>query len=105
MAWLAGLTWLSWCLVWWLLPVVAAVLVSVPVSVYSSRVSLGRALRRCRLFMTPEETKSPEILQQLQSALERRHESQSRPWGTRRIAMAAAHPRDIDADGVGAVSG
>jgi membrane glycosyltransferase len=105
LAWLAGLASVSMSLVWWLLPVVAAVLVSAPISVYSSRVSLGRALRRWRLFMTPEESAPPEILQRLHRALERHNRSRSRPGEARRIVMAAAKPPDIDADSMGAISG
>jgi len=72
--WLAGVAALHWSLVWWLLPIVAALALSIPVSVYSSRVALGRALRRRRLFMTPEETERPELLTQLAEALDRPRE-------------------------------
>jgi membrane glycosyltransferase len=72
LAWFGGVAALSWSLVWWLLPIVAALALSIPVSVYSSRVVLGRAFRRGRLFMTPEETARPEVLRQLSDALERR---------------------------------
>lgn len=74
LVWLAGVAALHWSLVWWLLPIVAALALSIPVSVYSSRVALGRALRRRRLFMTPEETERPELLTQLAEALDRPRE-------------------------------
>ncbi|HEY3097660.1 MAG TPA: glucans biosynthesis glucosyltransferase MdoH [Methylomirabilota bacterium] len=74
LGWLAGVAALHWSLVWWLLPIVAALALSIPVSVYSSRVSLGRALRRRRLFTTPEETERPELLTQLADALDRPRE-------------------------------
>ena len=74
LVWLAGVAALHWSLVWWLLPIVAALALSIPVSVYSSRVALGRALRRWRLFMTPEETERPELLTQLAEALDRPRE-------------------------------
>jgi len=74
LGWLAGVAALHWSLVWWLLPIVAALALSIPVSVYSSRVSLGRALRRRRLFMTPEETERPELLTQLADAFDRPRE-------------------------------
>ena len=74
LAWLAGVAALHWSLVWWLLPIVAALALSIPVSVYSSRVPLGRALRRRRLFMTPEETERPELLTQLADAFDRPRE-------------------------------
>ena len=80
---------LSWSLVWWLLPIVGALALSMPVSVYSSRVALGRALRRRRLFLTPEETARPEVLERLSAALERRRESDARP-PERTVVSAAA---------------
>jgi membrane glycosyltransferase len=104
-AWLAGLAWLSWSLVWWLLPLVTALFLSIPVSVYSSRVSLGRRFRRWRLFMTPEETKRPEVVERLRVALERRQGSLYRPGGVRQIAIAAARPRDVEGEDVQAIRG
>ena len=74
LGWLAGVAALHWSLVWWLLPIVAALALSIPVSVYSSRVPLGRAFRRRRLFMTPEETERPELLTQLADAFDRPRE-------------------------------
>jgi membrane glycosyltransferase len=103
--WLAGLASLSWSLVWWLLPVVAALFLSIPVSVYSSRVSLGRTLRRWRLFMTPEETAPPEVIERLHAAMERRHGSRPRAAGPRQIAIAAAQPRNMDDESARALQG
>ena len=62
---LVGLAWTA--LVWrmeprvlpWILPVAGALIVSIPLSVFSSRVNLGRAARRAGLFVTPEETAPP----------------------------------------------
>jgi membrane glycosyltransferase len=63
-AWAAAVYWMDSSYTWWLLlPVVGALALSVPISVYSSRVSLGRALRRARLLAIPEETRPPEELQ------------------------------------------
>jgi membrane glycosyltransferase len=39
----------------WILPVVAGLLLSIPLAVLSSRRAMGLAARRLRLFMTPEE--------------------------------------------------
>jgi len=74
LAWLAGVAALHWSLVWWLLPLVLALALSVPVSVYSSRVTLGRAFRRRRLFMTPEETERPQLLAEVAEVLDRPRE-------------------------------
>jgi membrane glycosyltransferase len=46
----------------WLLPVVGALVLSIPLSVLSSRVSLGNRLRRFKLFLIPEEGRQPEEL-------------------------------------------
>ncbi len=46
----------------WLLPVVGALVLSIPLSVLSSRVSLGNHLRRFGLFLIPEEGSPPEEL-------------------------------------------
>lgn len=60
--WACGVFWLNHGYVWWLLPVTGALAVSIPISVWSSRVSLGRWLRKAGLFLIPEEsTPPPEI--------------------------------------------
>ncbi len=62
-AWAAVVYWLDSSYTWWLLlPVVGALALSVPISVYSSRVSLGRLLRRAGLLLIPEETDPPDEL-------------------------------------------
>jgi membrane glycosyltransferase len=43
----------------WMSPVIGALLLAIPVSVLSSRVSLGRRSRRARLFVIPEELRPP----------------------------------------------
>jgi membrane glycosyltransferase len=52
-----------------LLPVVGALMLSIPMSVYSSRISLGRLMRRAGLFVIPEEANPPEELRRMQSHL------------------------------------
>jgi len=62
-AWVAAVYWLDSSYAWWLLlPVVGPLTLSVPISVYSSRVSLGRLLRRARLLRIPEESDPPDEL-------------------------------------------
>lgn len=41
---------------WWLTPIIAALLVSIPVSVWSSRATVGDTFRKAGIFITPEET-------------------------------------------------
>jgi membrane glycosyltransferase len=47
---------------WWLLPIAGALTLSIPISVLSSRVSLGRRTRNAGLFLIPEESMPPKEL-------------------------------------------
>ena len=58
-AWIALVWWLDPAFVWWLAPVAGALAVSIPLSVYTSRASLGERARRAGLFLIPEETSPP----------------------------------------------
>jgi len=57
--WASGVYWLNPAFLWWLLPVAGALIVSMPLSVYTSRVSLGRRLRAADWFVIPEELDPP----------------------------------------------
>lgn len=50
---------------WWFLPVLAGMLLSIPLSVLTSRMSLGARARSLGLFLTPEETSPPSELDTL----------------------------------------
>jgi membrane glycosyltransferase len=63
--WGLGVYWLSPEYFWWLTPVVAALILSVPLSVYASRNSLGEWARKHGLFMIPEEISPPAELRDL----------------------------------------
>ncbi|MEM9881684.1 MAG: glucans biosynthesis glucosyltransferase MdoH [Planctomycetota bacterium] len=63
--------WLAPGLFVWALPVLAGLVLSVPVSVMMSSVAVGRWLRRHRLLMIPEETDRPAVLLLQEQALER----------------------------------
>ena len=56
-------------LFWWFTPVLAGMALSVPLSVLTSRRSLGTRARRLGLFLTPEETKPPVELISLRAQL------------------------------------
>ena len=56
----------------WLLPIGLPLLLSIPVSVYSSRVSLGQASRRYGLFRIPEETFPVPVLDRLRVLMRER---------------------------------
>jgi membrane glycosyltransferase len=62
LGWGAAVYWLAPSYIWWLTPVIGALALAIPISVYSSRASLGRALRRARLFLIPEEADPPREL-------------------------------------------
>jgi membrane glycosyltransferase len=64
-------------LFWWFSPVLAGFLLTIPISVWSSRVSLGEWARRAGLFLTPEESDLPPILLTRESGLEL---AATRPW-------------------------
>ncbi len=57
--WAGFVYWLNPTFLWWLLPVVGALVVSIPLSVCSSRISLGRKARAYGLFLIPEESLPP----------------------------------------------
>jgi membrane glycosyltransferase len=66
--WVAALAWLDSSFAWWLLlPVVGPLTLSIPISVYSSRVSLGRRLRQARLLCIPEESDAPDELRRMRA--------------------------------------
>ncbi len=54
---------------WWFTPVLAGLALSIPVSMLTSRVWLGRFARRLGIFLTPEETTQPRVLQLLEENL------------------------------------
>lgn len=53
----------------WLSPVVAGLVLSIPLSILLSKTSLGQAVRRLGLFLTPEETQPPYELKRLHQNL------------------------------------
>jgi membrane glycosyltransferase len=63
LAWGGGVYWLNPSFLPWLLPITGALLMSAPISVWSSRVSLGRRFREAQLFLIPEEAEPPQELQ------------------------------------------
>jgi membrane glycosyltransferase len=65
--WAGGVYWLNPSFLIWLLPVVGALMLSIPMSVYSSRVALGQRLRNWGFFLIPEEVRPPEELRRMQA--------------------------------------
>jgi membrane glycosyltransferase len=64
--WAAIVWWLDPKYLWWVLPVVGALILSIPLSVLTSRAALGRALRRRRYFLIPEESEPPPVIEATQ---------------------------------------
>jgi membrane glycosyltransferase len=69
LVWGVFMWWLEPTLFWWFTPVLAGMILSVPLSVFTSRKSLGTRARNLGLFLTPEEIKLPEELLSLLSHL------------------------------------
>ena len=55
---------------WWLIPVMGAWVIVIPVSVWTSRANVGMALRNMGLLLTPEEVSPPPLLIAFQSTLD-----------------------------------
>lgn len=49
-------------LFWWMSPITLGLVLSIPLSVFSSRVSLGNKLKKCGMFVIPEEFFEPTVL-------------------------------------------
>ena len=67
--WAAAVYWLNPSFLWWLLPVVGALILSIPISVYTSRASLGKRARSMGLFLIPEESLPPAEIEATQRYL------------------------------------
>jgi membrane glycosyltransferase len=63
--WGAAVWWVDPRTFWWFLPVMAGMLLAIPLSVFTSRGSLGGKARSLGLFLTPEETSPPPELDTL----------------------------------------
>ncbi|HEX5011568.1 MAG TPA: glucans biosynthesis glucosyltransferase MdoH [Planctomycetota bacterium] len=72
---LLGIVWtlliirLAPALAWWMAPVLLGMVLAVPLSMLSSRVSTGEAARRAGLFITPEEVAPAPVLRRLRERL------------------------------------
>ncbi len=82
-AWAALLFWLSPDYFWWVMPVVGALIVSIPVSVLVSKIELGDRVRRLGLFVIPEEVEPPRELLELDDRFaeaKRLQDAKPAPW-------------------------
>jgi membrane glycosyltransferase len=69
LGWGAGVWWLDPHTFWWFLPVMAGMILAIPLSVLTSRSTLGAKARTMGLFLTPEETVPPSELDTLRVRL------------------------------------
>jgi membrane glycosyltransferase len=83
--WLAALAYAAPNLLWWFSPVLAGLILSVPVSAWSSRVGAGQWARAQGLFLISPEVNPPEILHRLEGELQ---EARGRPWAGDRDGLA-----------------
>ena len=86
--------WFTWKLdpglFWWFTPVLAGMVFSVPLSVLTSRRSLGTHAKTLGLFLTPEETKPPMELVSLRSRMKIHDLTEGESASTRNHAGLAA---------------
>jgi membrane glycosyltransferase len=68
-AWGLTVFWLNPNFFWWLLPVIAALLLAIPVSVLSSRSRVGRSAQTLGLFLTPPETEPQPVVRAFKAYL------------------------------------
>ncbi|MEO8921993.1 MAG: glucans biosynthesis glucosyltransferase MdoH [Caldimonas sp.] len=61
--WISAIVASSDAMPWWLSPILLGLIGAIPLSVWGSRVGIGRALRRRGLLLTPEEMKTPSVLE------------------------------------------
>ena len=67
--WAGGVYWLNPQYLWWLLPIVGALMMSIPLSVYTSRIALGRRAKSAGIFLIPEEAQPPREIRRAQEFL------------------------------------
>lgn len=92
--WGSFMWWLEPSLFWWFTPVLAGMVLAVPVSVWTSRRSLGTWAKSLGLFLTPEETKPPMELVSLRSWMKIHDLTDSHPTQRthRGLALAVLDP-------------
>lgn len=80
---------------WWLTPILLSLVLSVPLSVLSSRPSAGKKARRLGLFLTPGEIAPPRELRWIESYMQQYPTSSPcLPWAKGQgFALAVADPR------------
>jgi membrane glycosyltransferase len=69
-AWGAAILAMAPRYIWWMMPILSGLVLSVPLTMLTSRASVGKWMRRRRLLLTPEESETPPELRALEESLE-----------------------------------
>src|SRR5690606_9019541 len=70
--WFVVAWWIQPALALWLSPILAGLMLSMPVSLLTGKTDLGRRLRDARWFIVPEETQPPPVLARVDQLVEER---------------------------------
>lgn len=73
--WVLAIHWFSPAVSVWVLPVAVPLMLSIPLSVFASSPSVGRAMRRAGLFVIPEERFAPPVLEDFLFLTSMHHEA------------------------------
>jgi membrane glycosyltransferase len=63
---------------WWFTPVLAGLVLAIPVSIISSSTALGLLAKRLGLFLTPDETDPPDVIRYLRTQLDQSSDEAAR---------------------------
>ncbi len=78
---------------WWFTPVLLGLVLAIPLSMFSSSMTLGRQARKWGLFLTPQETSLPQVLQFLRDNMRKDAEMPAPPVaGAGRFSQAFIEP-------------
>ncbi len=56
---------------WWMLPITVGLMLSIPISMFTSRVTNGEWFKKHKFFLIPEETDAPKILREAKAHLKK----------------------------------
>jgi membrane glycosyltransferase len=94
LVWGAAILTLAPKFIWWMIPVLAGMIVAVPFTVLTSRASLGQALRARGWLVTPEESAPPPELAALTANLAAAAAASAEPTSARAAPEQIVLPRD-----------
>jgi len=77
---------------WWATPVLLGLVVSIPLSMWSSRSDVGLRARTAGLFLTPQERDPPRVLRLLEQHLAQAHQTAVQPGAAGAWAAAVRDP-------------